>query len=190
MDSEGNLSRLHYDRLVLTMGAVSAPPPLEGKELPGVFLLRWMADGFAIRKHIMDNAPRSVNIIGDGYIGVEMSEAFVRRGLKVTVVEHSETLLRNMPPFFGEIIARRLRDNGVGVVNGVRIERILKKEPGLLVTGRPGFESRSDMVLVAAGIRPMTDLDSAIPVKTGIKGAVCVNRRMETSIPGEDISPE
>jgi len=183
VDTAGNEKQLPYDRLVIGTGAVSNRPSISGIDLPGVYFLRWMADSFAVHKHLTDLNPRSVVIVGGGYIGLEMVDALVLRGLQVTLVEHNPTVLKTVDPILGEMVKVELERHGVAIVNGVSIAAIQKKGDQLLVTGSNEFEAIADMVLVAVGAKPNTQLAHSAGIKLGFGGAIQVNRRMETSIP-------
>jgi NADPH-dependent 2,4-dienoyl-CoA reductase/sulfur reductase-like enzyme len=87
--------QLGYDRLVVGTGAVPVRPPIDGLDLPGVHVLHTMADTFALH-HALTAGARSAVIVGGGYIGLEMAEAFCARGLEVTVVEQAR---RPCPPW-------------------------------------------------------------------------------------------
>jgi NADPH-dependent 2,4-dienoyl-CoA reductase/sulfur reductase-like enzyme len=84
--SDGGERQLGYDQLVIGTGAVPVRPPIDGLDLPGVHVLHTMADTFALH-HALTSGARSAIIVGGGYIGLEMAEAFTTRGLAVTLVE-------------------------------------------------------------------------------------------------------
>ncbi|MGC8604764.1 MAG: FAD-dependent oxidoreductase [Desulfomonilaceae bacterium] len=174
-------SRFGYDKLILATGAVSAKPPIVGLDQPGVYLLRWMEDGFAIDNYLKSYNPKSALIVGGGYIGMEMADSLNRRGLAVTVVEYADSVMETVDKSFGAIVRAELERRLVQVVNGVVIEGIERTDGQLFVYGGNDFQLKTDMVLVATGCQPRTDLAIAIGVATGAKSAIKVNRRMETS---------
>jgi NADPH-dependent 2,4-dienoyl-CoA reductase/sulfur reductase-like enzyme len=180
---DGKYHQLNYDQLIIGTGAISNKPSIAGLDLPGVYLLRTMADSFAVHQHLTNHAPESAVIVGGGYIGLEMADAFVYRGMSVTVVEHSASVMKTVDTSLGEIIKEELQSHGVTVVNNTAIESIEQQGTKLLVKGK-GFETKTDMVLVAVGVKPSTTLAQTANVATGIKGAIKVNARMETNIPG------
>ncbi|MDZ7822561.1 MAG: FAD-dependent oxidoreductase [Candidatus Marinimicrobia bacterium] len=87
--NSNEIKTVNYDALLIGTGAVSAQPPIEGTGLPGVFFLRWMDDSFAVKKYIQEHQPKSISIIGAGYIGLEMADAMRHLGLDVMVIEYS-----------------------------------------------------------------------------------------------------
>lgn len=179
----GQSGTLEYDRLVIGTGAVSVEPDIEGLDLPGVFTLRWMDDSFAMQRYLTEPQPQSAVIIGAGYIGMEMADALVYRGLKVHVVEYLDSVLTTVDPEFGRFVQAELERNRVVVNTGIAVEKIAKSEKRLTVRGTKGFSASADMVLVAVGARPETNLAQAAGIRTGIKGAIKVNQRMQTNMP-------
>ena len=81
-------------------------------DLPGVFLLRWMDDSFAVHKWLTEQKPKSAIIVGGGYIGMEMADALSLRGLSVTVVEFADTVLTTVDKSLGEKLQQNWGDTG------------------------------------------------------------------------------
>ncbi|MGO9567339.1 MAG: FAD-dependent oxidoreductase [Desulfomonilaceae bacterium] len=183
VDAVGRARELQYDRLVIGTGAESIKPNIKGVNLPGVFLLRWMEDSFAVHKWLTEHEPQSALIVGGGYIGMEMADALSLRGMSVTVVEFAETVLTTVDNPLGEKVAAELEQHGVNVATGVGIESIEDDGQSLAVKGTKGFSARADLVLVAVGCRPSTTLAAGAGIQTGIKDAIKVNRRMQTNVP-------
>ncbi|HEX6554094.1 MAG TPA: FAD-dependent oxidoreductase [Ktedonobacteraceae bacterium] len=184
VDAGGKARHLPYDHLIIATGATSVRPRIAGLDLPGVFLLRYMADAFALHQHLETRAPRSAVIIGGGYIGMEMADALTRRGLSVTVVEHASSVLKTVDVSLGRLVVAELQRHGVHVVTEVRVERIDREETQLLVTGSNQLHLRADLVLVGVGVEPRSDLAQSAGIEVGERGAIRVTRRMETNIPG------
>jgi NADPH-dependent 2,4-dienoyl-CoA reductase/sulfur reductase-like enzyme len=182
VDADGRLRELPYDRLVIGTGAESIKPAINGIDLPGVFLLRWMQDSFAVHKRLADHSPKSALIVGGGYIGMEMADALSLRGLAVTVVEFAETVLTTVDRPLGENVATELERHGVIVATRVGIESIEAEGKSLKVRGTNGFFTNADLVLVAVGCRPSTTLAAKAGIETGFRGAIKVNRRMQTNL--------
>jgi NADPH-dependent 2,4-dienoyl-CoA reductase/sulfur reductase-like enzyme len=182
-DREGRTTELSYDQLVIGTGAESIKPNIKGIDLPGVFLLRWMDDSFAVHKRLIEDQPQSALIVGGGYIGLEMADALTRRGMSVTVVEFSETILTTVDRPLGEKVAKELERQGVKVATGVQIESIEDHGRSLTIKGTNEFSAQADLAIVAVGCRPSTTLAAGASIQTGIKGAIKVNRLMQTNQP-------
>jgi NADPH-dependent 2,4-dienoyl-CoA reductase/sulfur reductase-like enzyme len=182
-DESGTTTSLEYDKLVIGTGALSQKPRIAGLDNPGVFLLRTLPDSFAIEEFLNRRNPKSAVIVGGGYIGMEMCEALTTRGIKVTVVEYTESVMTTIDADFSLPIRNTLIGQGVTVHTGTGVESIEAKGDELIVRGADGFSLPTDMVLVAVGAVPNTLLGRTMGIDTGIGGAFKVNRRMETNIP-------
>jgi len=174
--------QLGYDRLVIGTGAVPVRPPIEGLDLPGVHVLHTMGDTFALHQALTARA-RSAVIVGGGYIGLEMAEAFCARGLEVTVVEQAPAVMPTVDVELGRLLGGELGRHDVAVVNDVTVKAIHHDAGGLTVAGDPDFTATADLVLVVVGVRPDIELAEAAGVQTGMRGAIRVDRRMRTNLP-------
>lgn len=177
-------SRIEYDRLVLGTGAEPIRPDIPGVDLAGVHLLHTMEDSFQVHRRLTSLSGGRALIIGGGYIGLEMADAFIHRGLKVTLVEQLPAVMPTVDPSLGEEVAGELRRHGVEVVEGTIIEAIEPRAGGLVVIGSEGFRREVDLVLVSVGVRPASGLAAAAGAELGVRHAIRVNRRMETSLSG------
>ena len=156
-------------------------PDIVGIDLPGVYTLHTMNDSFAVHRHLQDENPRSVIIVGAGYIGVEMADAFVHRGLEVTLVGKAQSVLATVDPELGNVISDELRSHGVDVRTDVDVNRISSADC-LRVVGSNGFDRSADLVLVAAGVKPESGLAASAGVAIGARGAIRVDGRMRTNL--------
>jgi NADPH-dependent 2,4-dienoyl-CoA reductase/sulfur reductase-like enzyme len=181
-DPGGGDRQLGYDRLVIGTGAVPVRPPIDGLDLPGVHVLHTMGDTFRLHHALTGDAGSAV-IVGGGYIGLEMAEAFTARGLAVTLVEQAPAVMPTVDSELGELLGHELRRHDVQVVNDVTITAIHHDASGLTVAGEPDFTATADLVLVVVGVRPDTDLAVAAGVATGVRGALRVDRHMRTNLP-------
>jgi NADPH-dependent 2,4-dienoyl-CoA reductase/sulfur reductase-like enzyme len=175
---------LDYDALVLATGAVPVKFPLPGIDLPGVLFLRTLTDADAIRR-ALDAGVERTSILGAGYIGLEMAEAFSARGAAVTVLELLPNVLSTYDPDMSEIVERELLDQGVVLHKETRVEGF---EPAA-GNGRVGYvlaggqRIPTDAVLVSAGVRPAVGLARSAGIELGATGAIRVDARQVTSDP-------
>jgi NADPH-dependent 2,4-dienoyl-CoA reductase/sulfur reductase-like enzyme len=172
-----------YEKLVIATGASPVTPPIAGLDLPGVFPLHTMKDSFAMNEFIASARPRRAVIVGAGYIGLEMADALTHRGIEVTVASRTPSVLPTVEPNLGEAVAAELERNHVIVRTDVEAHAVSRAGDHLHVSGSAGFEQDCEMVLIAVGVKPNTRLGLEAGIQTGTKGALQVNRRMETAIP-------
>jgi NADPH-dependent 2,4-dienoyl-CoA reductase/sulfur reductase-like enzyme len=195
----GTEELLAYDQLVIGTGAVPAQPPITGLTGPdplgpadGVHLLHSMGDTFALMRTLTDTSPASAVIVGAGYIGLEMADALTTRGLTVTQIEQLPEVLPTVDPDLGALVHAELTAHGAEVLTGTTVQAITRTPPGesgrlrvqaLTGAGEP-VTRRADLVLVVVGVRPDTELAAAAGARTGARGAIAVDRRMRTGLPG------
>lgn len=173
-----------YTKLLIATGARPSVPPIKGVDLKGIFTLRHIEDGIAIKEFIRKNSPGKALIIGAGSVGMEMAEAFTEAGIKVTVVEKMSHIMGTMDDEISSIIERELESNNV---------ELLKSKSIVEFAGDGSFVTRAilddgevidtDIVLIGTGLKPNTEIAQVGGIKLGQNGAVEVNRHMETSIP-------
>ncbi len=172
---------LAYDRLVIATGAAAVRPAVPGLDLPGVFVVRELADGASIKRFLEDAAPRRATVIGAGYLGMEMAEALAARGLAVRVLERAAQVIPGFEPVIAEIVAAELQRHGIEVDTGVAVTEIGTDGEGLQVRTDRG-NIATDMVIVAVGVRPQVALAQAAGVRLGATGAIAVDAAQRTSI--------
>ncbi len=182
-DRAGTVSDHTYDKLVIGTGANSIRPQIPGLDLPGVFLLRWIGDTLAFDEYLTRNSPKHVVIVGGGYIGLEMAEALRFRGFDVTIIEMAASVMTTIDLDLGKKVGAELERNGVRLVMSQSVSSIAPLNERLRIEGADGFTCDADMILVAVGARPETKLALAAGAASGFKGALKVNRRMETNVP-------
>jgi NADPH-dependent 2,4-dienoyl-CoA reductase/sulfur reductase-like enzyme/rhodanese-related sulfurtransferase len=171
-----------YDKLILAPGAAPIRPPLPGIDLPGVFTLRNLQDTDRI-KAVLDRGVREAVIIGAGFIGLELVENLVRRGVRVTVVELQDQVL---PPFDPEMttpIADRLAANGVTLLLGEAAEAFEPAPESLAVRLRSGRRLPAQLVVLGVGVRPESKLAADAGLAVGPRGGILVNEHLQTSDP-------
>ncbi len=193
--ADGSEDLIGYDQLVIGTGAVPVRPPIHGLDdlgpADGVHLLHTMGDTFAVMRTLTEASAARVVIVGAGYVGLEMADALVTRGLQVTQIEQLPEVLATVNPQLGALVRCRLTGNGVDVLTGTTVQAITRRhtEPGRLqveavTTGGEPVTHAADLVLVVAGVRPDTSLAASAGATLGAKGAIVVDRGMRTGLPG------
>lgn len=179
----GKVESISFDRLIVATGAVPVQPDIEGATLDGVFTLHTMQDAFRVREYLTKSGARLAIIIGAGYIGMEMADALTHLGMRVTLVGRSRVVFPSVDPEFGSLIESILKVQAVEVVNNTEAISIDANHGKLTVTATTGWRSSADIVLLVVGVRPASDLAREAGLPLGARGAIRVNRRMETGIP-------
>ncbi len=186
---------ISYDRLVIGTGAVPVRPPVGGLDAlgpdDGVHLLHSMDDTFALVRTLETAEAASAVIIGGGYIGLEMADALVTRGLSVTQMEQLPEVLPTVDPQLGALVSAELRGHGVDVLVGTAARGIRRAGPGErarlaveAVTADGGPVTReADLVLVVVGVRPESGLAALAGAQLGVRNAIKVDRAMRTGLP-------
>ncbi len=172
---------LPYDKLILAQGGRPIVPDVEGADAPNVFTIWTVPDMDLINDAIEKMQPSTAVIAGGGFIGLEMAEAFTRRGIATTVVELTPRLMPTLDPEFGFMIAQRLQAHGVRVVTGKGIKAVARSVAEVELTD--GTRVPGALVLLAVGVRPETTLARAAGLAIGETRAVLVDHRMQTSDP-------
>jgi len=171
-----------YDKLILAPGAAPLRPPIPGLELPGIFTLRNLADVDRIKAQV-DGGVRRVVVVGAGFIGLELVESFVHRGVATTVVELQDQVL---PPFDKEMtipILQSLSAHGVNVLLGESASAFEPATGGLHVVLKSGQKLPADLVILGVGVRPENTLAVDAGLEVGPRGGIRVNEHLQTSDP-------
>jgi NADPH-dependent 2,4-dienoyl-CoA reductase/sulfur reductase-like enzyme len=180
----GDRRREIYDQLMLATGAVPLRPKLPGVDAPGVHGVQTLDDGLAVLAALDDSSVRRAVVVGGGYIGLEMAEAFLRRGLEVSVIDAAPAVMPSLDPDMGGLVAEGMRDLGIAVHCGERLTGIELRSghAAAVVTDRGSYPA--DVVLLGLGAGPNVALAREAGVPLGPSGAVAVDRRMRTGVPG------
>lgn len=174
-----------YDKLIIATGARPYIPPISGyKNFKNVFVLRKIEDGIKIREKMLNS--KTAVIIGSGYIGLELLEAFVKNGLKVDVVECNEKIMSIFDDEISDKIRERLENSNLGNFKfhtGEDVTEFISSDNvATSVKTRSGKEFWADMFVICAGIKPNVEIAKDAGIELGKTGAIKVNKLMQTSI--------
>ncbi len=171
-----------YDKLILATGSRPIMPPIEGVDLDGVMFSKLYQDAQTIVDRLRIPEVRKVVVVGAGYIGVELVEAFRRLGREVTLIEATDRVLSSyFDPEFTEELETRLRERGVQVRTAEKVLKLLGDSRGRVrrvVTDRGEYEA--DLVILCVGFRPDSDLYRG-KLETLPNGALLTDAYMRTS---------
>ncbi len=171
-----------WDELLITTGAQATRPPIPGLDLPGVFTLRTVEDGLAIKDWIEKKHPWQAVVVGGGYIGLEMAEALAANGMYVDVVEMLPQVLPYIDADMAALVQEELTRHGVTVhLNSPvrafqgdgQVEQVLAGDKIL----------SADLVLFSIGAKPNIPLAKKAGVAIGETGAIAVDRQQRTNVP-------
>jgi len=180
----GETGNLPYDKLILATGAKPRMPAIPGRDLSGVATLASLEDADKLRALAAANKGKKAVIVGGGLIGMEACEALVTAGLSVTVVEALPQILTFLDPELAMLVANHARAKGATLLTGVGIAEILGQNGA--VTGAKladGRELPCDLLVMAIGVVPNTDLAKAAGLTLGATGALVTDAHMRTSDP-------
>lgn len=172
-----------YDALILSPGAEPVRPGLPGADLPCVLTLRTLNDMDAIKTLVDKEGSEKAVVIGGGYIGLEMTEALVERGLEVSLVELAPQVMGPMDPEMAWPVHQELASHGVALHLGVSVTEIQDRAPSAMVQTSNGQSLEADLVIMAIGVRPEVTLAREAGLTLGERGGIAVNEFMQTSDP-------
>lgn len=169
----------NYDKLILSPGAKPLIPPIRGlTNSKNVFTLRNIPDVDNIIEFIEKNNPKNATIIGAGFIGLEMAENLVNRGLRVTIVEKAPHVLPPIDTEMAAFVNEELVKHDVKVLTNVAANKFDGKEISL----DNGEVISSDLTILSVGIQPETNLAKMAGIELGLRGGIIVDDNYETSI--------
>ncbi|MEV4537982.1 FAD-dependent oxidoreductase [Asanoa sp. NPDC049518] len=175
-----------FDQLVYAIGAVPVHPHWAEEGISGVFGVQTLDDGDALHGWLLrDPKPARAVVVGGGYIGVEMAEAMINRGLAVTLVERGPQPMSTVDPDMGALVADRLRSLGIEVLSGRAVTGL--EHRGGVVSAVQTDEGTipADIVVLGLGIKPNTTLARTAGLPLGPTGGVRVDLRMRViDVPG------
>lgn len=185
LDLEKNQeTNVDYDKLLIATGARPFIPPIKNLDLKNVFTLRTIEDGINIKEKVLKS--KHATIIGGGYIGVELLEAFVKQGLKVTMIEFAPRIMSIFDDEISDLIKDHIlkRDGEkVEIINSDSVVELLGKDEVTGVKTKNGLEFNTDFVIVATGVKPNVEIATDAGIEIGETGAIKVNNKMQTNIP-------
>ena len=197
----GEVTTEHYDKLVLSPGAAPIRPPLPGIDLPGIFSVRTVPDARHMRQWLerdttipsgMDKytgyqtvtTPQRAVVVGGGFIGLEMVENLVHRGLEVTLIERLNQVMPPLDPEMANLVQGYMTKHGVRLELNDGVAEFKQAADGALeVVTSSGKAHPADIVILAIGVRPETALAKMAGIEIGQRGGIRVDEHMRTTNP-------
>jgi len=181
----GTQNEYQYDKLVISTGARAFVPPIKGIETKGIFTIKTLQDGIETKDFIRKNVPKRALIVGAGHIGLEMAEALANAGMDVTIAEREPNILGIMDDEITKIVEEGLVRNRVKLFKSASVGEFTSKNGYVREAILDNSKSIAiDIVIVSSGTRPNTEIAKEAGIETDHTGAIKVNQRMETNVPG------
>lgn len=171
----------HYDKLIIATGAVPFVPNVKEIHKQNVFFLRNVQDARNIKDYMDKRKPNHAVIVGTGFIGFEMLENLMENGINVTIIEKQNKITPNLDEDMATFLEGILVKKQINILKNASIAKV-DKETVIL---EDGTTIKSDMVIMATGVRPNVTLAEEAGIELGVTGAIKVNNKMESNI--EDI---
>jgi len=174
-----------FDQLVVAAGSVPTRPDVPGVDAEGIFGVQTLADGVTVRRAVDEGEPRRAVVVGGGYVGLEMAEALVRRGLEVSLVDRTEQpMASTLDLDMGELVADAIRAVGVSLHLGEAIDGFEVENGSVRAVHTANRSLPADLVVLGLGVRPNIALAREAGITVGDKGGIVTDARMETSVGG------
>ncbi|WP_121615181.1 CoA-disulfide reductase [Virgibacillus halodenitrificans] len=178
----GEIYEETYDKIILSPGARPVVPPIPGiDKAKTLFTLRNMEDTDRIKSFIDKHLPRKAVVVGGGFIGLEMAENLHDQGIKVTVVEMSEQVMAPLDKEMAAIIHNHLQEKGIELILGDGVKSI--ENNGQSILTQKGNKMETDLILLSIGVRPENELALQAGLRTGKRGGIQVNQKLQTNDP-------
>lgn len=181
--ASGETYRETYDKLILAPGAEPVKPPLAGVDLENIFNLRNIPDMDRIKAVVDQNGPESAVVVGGGFIGLEMAENLVHRGVNTTIVERLDHVMPLLDHEMAGLVHAYLEEKGVDCIRSDGIKSFAEESGRLTVETEKGRRLLCDLVIVCVGIRPENRLAKDAGLEIGPMGGIRVDAAMRTSDP-------
>jgi NADPH-dependent 2,4-dienoyl-CoA reductase/sulfur reductase-like enzyme len=178
----GGSSRVRFDELMYAPGAVPIRPDWAAGDLAGVYGMQTLDDGAELGAWLdADPKPRRGVVVGGGYIGIEMAEALIRRGLEVTLVERLDQPMSTVDPDMGALVRDAIAGLGIKVRTGVSVTALQEQGGRVSAVVTDAGRLPADVVVLGLGVRPNSGLarDAGLPV--GRTGGVVTDLRMRVA---------
>ncbi|HWL65507.1 MAG TPA: FAD-dependent oxidoreductase [Actinomycetota bacterium] len=181
---EGAESDEPFDHLMVATGGKPLRPQLDGVDSTGIFGVQTLDDGVTIERFIEEEKPEKAVVVGGGYIGLEMAEAFQLRGLKVALVERGPQPMATMDPDMGALVADAMRGLGVELLLEESVTGFETKDGKVSAVVTDARTLPADIVVLGLGTRPNVELAERSGIPIGESGGIVVDQRMKTPVDG------
>ena len=173
-----------FDQLLIATGAVAIRPRIPGIDAKGVYELNTLQSGIEVRRAVEEKNPRYIVIIGAGYIGLEMAENFVHRGIAVTIVEKTPQVMNTLDPDMASLLLKPLEEAGIKLYLNESLKSLEVREGEVRGALTDQRSLPADLVILGLGVRPNSAMAQEAGIAVGKTGGIKVNDRMQTEVEG------
>lgn len=171
-----------YDALILSPGSKPIMPQISGiEEAKSLFTVRNVPDTDRIKEYVDEGKPKRAVVIGGGFIGLELAENLVERGVKVTVIERGDQVMAPIDFEMAQIVHAELKNKGINLILNDGVKEF--KDQGTSIILESGKVESADMIILAIGVQPETQLANDAGLELGVHGTIKVNEKLQTSDP-------
>jgi len=172
-----------YEKIILSPGAEPLRPPIQGIDADNIFNLRNIPDSDRIKAFVDTRKPESAVVVGGGFIGLEMAENLVIRGIRTTIIEKLDQVMPSLDPEMSSFLSIHLREKGVACVLGEGIQSFSQENGRLQAHTDKGRIFDCDLAILSIGIKPENRLAREAGLLISPKGGIRVSATMQTSDP-------
>lgn len=173
-----------WDDLLIATGAIPVKPDFTETDIKGIFGLSTLQSGIDVFSYIENNQPRKAVIVGGGYIGIEMAEALLNRGIEVSMIDMAPQVMTTLDSDMAQLVSDFMLKEGVKVFLDEKLKHFKKDHQGRIdevVTDKQYL--KAELVILGMGVRPNSGLAENAGIELGSGGAIHVNRKLQTSVP-------
>ena len=176
---DGTSSNERYDKLIVATGSSPKTLNIEGEKCRNVFTVKSLDEAYSMKKFIDEERPRNAVIVGAGFIGLEMADAFVRRGIEVTMVHNGPMPMSGLEEEGRTLVMEEIQKHGVAYLPNTKVEWLgVGAKGNVAAVGTPDRTIETDIVVVAVGVAPNSKLAEAAGIQIGGFGGICVDEKM------------
>ncbi len=180
----GTERRQHFDQLMVATGATPVRPQLPGVDSAGIYGVQVLDDGVALRGRLDRGGVERAVVVGGGYIGLEMAEALVQRGVEVAVVEQADQPMSTLDPDMASLVADAMGNLGITLHLGESVTGFDAADGQLQAVVTDDRRLPADLVVLGLGVRPNSGLARDAGLAVGTTGGIVTDRQMRTSTTG------
>lgn len=177
----GEIYEESYDTLVIATGSSPLRPPIPGIQSDRIQTLWTVNDTDRIRLAVMQQHAKTAAVIGGGFIGLEMAENLRHAGLAVSLIEAADQVMASLDPEMAAMLHANIRENGVGLYLGDGVAAFEENEHSVTIALSSGKKVEAEIVILAIGVRPNSQLAKEAGLSLNERGGICVNESLRTS---------